>query len=242
MSIPTRFDSAEDVAGICFGYNAYYLPEAVLDRGLVLDVVAAKILNERGVDVGLKEIKDQIEPRVELFANGRRVKVWEVNGVYEILPADGAKVESEYVEFNDWTGKYYAGEEKRYPAAYSYENAKGQRFFVIAVDGKECGESVYRSYDKAKQFASAFEFVGRRSLPVKCFDNPDLYILLKEDEEKLYIGLWNLHADYVENAKIELSQRFKEAKIFSGTGTLDDNIVEIDKIESYSFVGIILIK
>lgn len=242
MSIPTIFDSKDDSAGICFGYNAYYLPEEALNCGLVLDVAAAKILIRRGVDVGLKTINDRIEPRAECFASGRRVKVWDINGIYEIVPVDGAKVESEYLVFNDWTGEYYAGEVKHYPAAYSYENAKGQRFFVLAVDGKECGESVYRSYDKAKQFASAFEFVGRKPLSVKCFGNPDLYILLKEDNDKLYVGLWNLHADSVENARIELSREYIKAEIFNGKGNLEKRTVKLEKIDAFGFVGITLYK
>ena len=165
-----------------------------------------------------------------------------MDGVYEIVPKENAKVKSEYLVFNDWVGKYYGGEEKCYPAAYSYENAKGQRFFVVAVDGKECGESIYRSYDKSKQFSDAFEYVSGKELPVKCFGNPDLYILLKEDADKLYVGLWNLHADSVENAKIELSQKYIKAEIFNGKGNLEKRTVKLEKIDAFGFVGITLYK
>jgi hypothetical protein len=240
VSIPTSFDC--DGAGVCFGYNAHYLTEDDLDKGLVLDVVAAKILTERGFDVGFKEIKGKIEPRAELFKDGNRVKIWETKGIYEINFSADAKTESEYVEFNDWTGNYYDGEEKRYPSAYSYENKKGQRFFVLAVDGKECGESVYRSYDKARQLTNAFEFVGKEPLPVKCFNNPDLYILLKEDDEKLCVGLWNLHVDYVENASIDLSNEYKKVEIFNGKGNVVENQLKIERIDAFGFVGAILFK
>lgn len=239
-SIPTSFDC--DGVGVCFGYNAYYLTEESMNNGLVLDVVAAKILTERGFEVGLKEIKGKIEPRAELFASGRRVKIWDTKGVYEINFSEYAKTESEYLEFNDWTGEYYEGEEKRYPAAYSYENSKGQRFFVLAVDAKECGESIYRSYDKAKQLTNAFEFVGREVLPVKCFGNPDLYVLLKEDDNELCVGLWNLHADYVENASIILSNSYKKVELFNGSGKLNGKILNVDRIDAFGFVGVTLWK
>ena len=52
----------ENMPGACFGENARYLPESALDNGMILDLNAAKILSERGFDVGLEEILGKHKP------------------------------------------------------------------------------------------------------------------------------------------------------------------------------------
>ena len=50
-AIPTVYDG-DGLCGICFGENAKYLPDTALDKGLILDIAAAELLQARGVDVG----------------------------------------------------------------------------------------------------------------------------------------------------------------------------------------------
>ena len=76
----------------------------------------------------------------------------------------------------------------KYPAAYLYENSKGQRFCVLAMDVKRSvGDVVslkegFRSYAKSKQLAQALEWVGKKELPIKLSGNhPDVYLMCKEE-------------------------------------------------------------
>ncbi|MBR5528515.1 MAG: hypothetical protein IKV97_05865 [Clostridia bacterium] len=54
-SIPTVYEGC-GICGIVFDENARNLPLEALENGLILDIAAAEILTERGIDVGLESI------------------------------------------------------------------------------------------------------------------------------------------------------------------------------------------
>ena len=54
-TIPTIYQGNDGV-GIAFGENARNLPDEAFSNGLILDIRAARILMEKGVDVGISRI------------------------------------------------------------------------------------------------------------------------------------------------------------------------------------------
>ena len=55
-SIPRTYE--EDSVKVVFGENGKYIPEEALSDGLILDIVAARLLQQRGIDVGIEEIEE----------------------------------------------------------------------------------------------------------------------------------------------------------------------------------------
>ena len=65
-SIPTAYGDGES-ASIVFGESAYFVTDDVLSRGVVLDGMAALILQEKGIDVGLRRWETASEIFAEYF-------------------------------------------------------------------------------------------------------------------------------------------------------------------------------
>ena len=148
-SIPTVYEG-DGICGIAFDENARELPLTALKRGLILDLGAAEILTERGVDVGLTDV---ISPLAdgnssivvgfeEHFLNSdNRISI-KGAAVYNIVVAKNAEVLSD-IETNN--GKI--------PLSYRYENANGQRFLVLNVNSRVDSSSMLRHYERGRQLA-----------------------------------------------------------------------------------------
>lgn len=229
----------ENMPGCCFGENARFLPEEALDNGLILDLNAAKILKERGIDVGLEEIIGKCSPSHEVYPDGNAVKIWGAGGIYAVKPKNGAEVLSKYISKEDYS--YSSKDEAwEYPSAYRYENASGQRFVVLAFDSVFCEKSAYRSYAKARQLQSAVEYIGKKPLPAKVGASPDLYVMCKRDEKSMSIGLWNFFEDKIPDAVIETDKIYKNVRFINASGSTDGNKIKLSVIYPYEFAGIVL--
>lgn len=239
-NIPTTYQG-ENCPGIVFGANAWLLDEQAIESGLILDIPAAKILMERGVDVGLICAEQGFDPIEELFPSGARSKLWGTEGLYQIEISKSATVASRYVTGNDYQ-RFTGDEEAYFPAAYSYENANGQRFFVLALDGAKCHHTAYRFYDKSSQMYDAAAFVGRRPLAARCDGHPDLYMLTKQDDHTLAVGLWNNFVDDIPAPVVGLAEKWKTVDFVTGGGKLENDRVVLDAMAPYGFTIFILKK
>ena len=65
-SLPTTYGKT-DGAALVFGTNAQLVTDEDLNQGLILDVKAAKILSEKGIDVGFLKIESAPKPAGECF-------------------------------------------------------------------------------------------------------------------------------------------------------------------------------
>ena len=63
-AIPTVYEGA-GVTGIAFGENAYALTDECFENGLIIDLLAAKILSDRGMDVGIECFGEKIPIRFQ---------------------------------------------------------------------------------------------------------------------------------------------------------------------------------
>lgn len=235
-AIPTVWEGA-GLCGIVFGQNARHLPQKAFTRGLMLDVSAAELLQQQGVDVGLRGVKPLDFGALEDFGDGTYpVSIAEATALCEMTLADGARPISHFVSTD-----YGAPERSRAVAAYLYENAKGQRFLVWGFRAEAQSESsgMYWNYLRGKQIADAIPWLGGRELPVRCEGHPHLYCLCNENERSVSAAYFNCTVDGIDRATVRFADPMENVRIIGGKGVqLDARTVLLEDIRAFGFVGI----
>ena len=231
-SVPTVYTGGCGV-GIAFGENARDLPREALDGGLILDVRAARILMEQGVDVGLESIGERMLNNYLYFPNENERTLTGYRGAstYEIRPRSGARVVT-----------YSINKSEKRPDAIEYENVDGQRFLVYAFDAAFTDETRYRNYAVQRQLFASLEWLGGQKMPVACLGNPDLYVICKENSDELAVGLWNMFEDEILEPEIKLAGEYSAAEFVNCDGTLDRDTVRLAPIPAYGYAFIRLKK
>ncbi len=230
ISVPTVYEGS-GAAGLAFGENARHLPKEAFDKLLILDLRAAKILGDMGIDTGIVAMGEMIAPDTERFPDGEYVSMTPTTRCASVLTLkNGAKVISEFKNGDDFV-----------PSAYTYTNADGADFLVFNFIADQSAEKMRRCYRRARQINEFVEECGAK-LPVKCYDNSDLYIICKKDENSMAIGLWDCFEDYCRNTEIELDEEYKNAEFIGCNGTLCGNKLVIDKVNAFEFCFVHLTK
>ncbi|MBQ9545514.1 MAG: hypothetical protein IJV00_10360 [Clostridia bacterium] len=219
LSVPTVY-SGKGVTNAAFGEEARNLSPDAFEGGLILDAAAAKILTEKGVDVGVRESGERFAAGEEYYPDYKEYGACGGKAT-KIKPDKGAIVLSTYSNGS--------------PAAYLYENKAAQRFMVLCFEAFRCDESMWRQYTKGRQIADAVPWLSGEKLPAFSYGNPDLYIMAKEGGGKLAVGLWNFHPDAVKRPVIELKKEYKNAKFFNCTGTLEGDRLSLSRLEAFGF-------
>jgi len=230
-AIPIAYGDANGPA-VVFGFDATNLDRTSLRHGAILDAVAARLLSSAGIDVGLQELVKAVEVRREVYPADRET-VQTQGSRYAMTIHAKARILSRL-----------ATSEGEIPGAYCYENADGERFLVYAFDAcaNQNDPGAFRSYCRQRQLIDAIAWLARRPLDAVCPGHPDLYILVKKNEDGLAIGLWNFFADAIESPRLFLADDYAEAEIINGGSmgctlaggqlTLHGNIMP------YAFMGI----
>jgi len=227
-SIPVAFGTGG--VHMAFGENGRYLSDDQLNDGAVLDLPAARLLMERGVDVGIDALgpESMLAGREEFLMQNERVAVGQLRRYRKPTLKTGAEVLS------------VIGEEI---TAFRYENAKGQRFLVYSFDMDASWDALgaCRSYCRQRQLIEGLEWAGRRKLPAVCPGQPDLYVICKRTEEGLAVGLWNLSCDYIADAHIRLGAAYSACEMFGAAGKMESDSVRLEgDLAPYAFAGILL--
>ena len=223
-AIPSVYDGLGTV-GIAFGENAKYLEPSALDGGLILDVTAAQILEDSGVDVGLASVGDAFNSPREYFVEKKRYVHAFNCPARKISVKHGVKVES----------KFFDGENE-YVGSYSYENKKGQKFLVFAFEGYNMSEHAFKQYARGEQIVNAIAEMGKR-LPAQMLGNPDCYMLCKDGQDSRAVFIGNFFSDECMNTTVTLDGEYKTVEFINCTGKLKGNLVMIDRINPYDSVG-----
>lgn len=253
-SLPTAYGRT-DCASLVFGENARYIDENTLKNGVVIDALAAKILMEKGIDVGIESYKKIHAMPVEYFRKEDDYTVATANPgavYYDFTVSKNAVVMSDFLKIE---GKFGCFNEHlwdtcdRCPACYFYENKQGHKFlvysFVAEVSWAKSvwNKGLFRSYYRQAQLVRGIEMLQGRRLPAICMKNPELYILCKKDENSMAVGMWNLFADEVITPEIILDSAYSRADFYNCTGKLSgDRIVLDNDILPYSFAFFTLYK
>jgi len=231
-SIPSTYDG-EGIGSIAFGENIRYVPREVFKNGIVIDVRAAMILGEMGIDTGFEKIGERVYSPREEFAEGIQINHAGSFISYRCTLKKGAEISSHLLLGIE---KRSAKPQKN-PFAFSYTNADGDKFFVLNFEAYFCSDAVLRGYARSKQIKDAIEVMSGKKLPAYSYGNPDLYIMCKEDESKKAVGLFNIFADGIYNGVVELDAEYNDISFINCKGELKDNKVLISEIAPFSFAG-----
>ena len=222
-TIPTVYNG-DGVSGIAFDENARHLPKSALKNGLIIDVSAAQILTERGIDVGILEIGEAKTSLTERFLDsGNRIltggavvheiKLKSTAKTLSVLEADGGEI----------------------PMSYRYENQDGQRFLVLNINSRINSDAALKNYARSRQLAQNIEWLSGKKLPAYSYGHPSLYIQCKEENGNLAVGLWNMFADPVVFPTVELGESYLKIKCVNCKATLENNRVMLDEIVPFGF-------
>ena len=230
-AIPTVYEG-EGVTGIAFGENAYALEESCFARGLILDALAAKILTDRGIDVGADAFGAPTPIKFQYFPDEDNYIIAQDCVTFDLTLCPNADVVS--FAAREW-------ERPELPFCYRYENAKGQRFLVFNCNGKD-SEMLLKHHANARIIAESTEWLSGKRLPAFCYGNPNLYMQVKEDEKETVVGLWNFFIDPVLDPVIELGEKYESAEFLHATGELRENTAHLSDIPPFGFCAIVLKK
>lgn len=224
--IPTVYEGP-GVCGIVFDENARNLPLEALQNGLILDLAAAEILTERGIDVGLKNIGSSIkEPVEEHFLKSDNYIAVTGGVVYDIGVSEAAQILSE-AEIGT----------KKIPLSYRYENANGNRFLILNVNTRLDTSAMLRHYARGRQYADNIPWLSGNKLPAYVYGHPSLYLQAKEKENSLAVGLWNFFADTATEPMVEFGRSYAEIEFINCTGKLLGDKVCLSDIPPFGFAG-----
>ena len=224
-SIPTIYTGNSGV-GIAFGENARNLPKEAFENGLIIDIRAAKILMEMGIDVGIERVGENLINNLLYFPKYDDIVVtgYSSNSAYEIKVKDSA----EPIIYSENNGE-------RFVDAFHYQNADGQKFLVYGFDAAFTDETRYRNYYTQRQLCESIEWLQDKKMTAKCLGNPDLYMLTKQNNEGLAIGLWNNFADEILEPVIELDREYTNVELVNCNGNLEGTTLKLSEIPAFSF-------
>lgn len=237
--IPTTYDG-DGVCSAVFGENAKYIPKEALKNGAILDAVSAKILFERGIDVGIEKIKDFSlkTVRVEFF-DEEKVCIEER---CRLLDADY----KEEIIGESFTAKNGAGQhlsfgfesERGAVTSYRYQNADGQKFLVLCFSLEETNhKSVLKcSYERQARLIDGIEWISGKKLPAVTYKHPGLYLVCKRKGDCLIVGVFNCFADYAKDLKVRLDGEYKKITPIVGDAKLEkDTVTILGKLSAFDY-------
>lgn len=230
-SLPTVYEGT-GVCGVAFAENVTMVPREAYQKGLILDLRAAQILTEQGIDVGLLSVGESYHAAYEYFDT-------EADETYADLTANEITVSDKAEIFSHFmTQTSDALENHRTIGSYYYRNAEGEQFFVLAWEAYEQAytyENVFRSYYRSHSLYKACARFGA-AVPAYSYGHPELYILTKREETTgaLAVGLWNCFADEIVRPVVELDAEYRAFEGVECTGTLDGKRVTLSSIPPFS--------
>ena len=224
-TIPTVYEG-DGICGIVFDENARNLPLEALKNGLIIDIAAAEILMERGVDVGIKEIGDVTDGTEEHYLCDDNHILTLGAVVYDIKLKDKAEILSD-IETSQGI----------VPMSYRYENDNGQRFLVLNINTRSGADNPLKHYARSRQYAEQIQWLGNKKLPAYSYGNPALYMQCKKDETSMAVGLWNFFADAILEPVVELDKSYSEIEFINCDGRIDGDKVYLTEIKPFGFVA-----
>ena len=201
LGIPVSFERTEFTkVALISGENAKYAADAICRMPLILDFEAARILTERGYDVGLRDFERIPAPEKEIFEKNLAFDPGEKARYYSVTPAESAEITSTF--------------DGKYPSAYRYVRSDGEYAIVYAFDFELSDldfSDLYLSYSRQSQL---FDWVPE--IPVRIRKEHGAYVLCRENEDILCVGIWNLGRDVLIPEEICLADSFLSLENISG--------------------------
>lgn len=229
-AIPTTYSDSTSDCAIAFGCAAKEI--GALPKKLILDLSAAKILTERGIDVGLRGTEPIAElPLYERYTGLDRAGC--CNPGHTSLQFQwGAQYERALLNDSAVILSLFECETQTIPSAFTYDNGS-TCFYVICADAAALRPncSIFLSYGRQAQL---LDFIG--NIPhVK--GQPCVYTLWKENEAGGALLLLNLCEDSLFDFDIMLDRPYKKVRLHGAKGFLDGDKIRItDTVAPYAAV------
>lgn len=245
-SIPTAYGDGES-ASIVFGESAYFVTDDVLSRGVVLDGMAALILQEKGIDVGLRRWETASEIFAEYFCEEEEyisVTLDNPGTIYRFELDKNAEIKSVFLEGSGVLANVSGDISNcpHCPACYYYKNKQGQRFLVysfVAHTVRVRGgwhKGMFRHYLRQDQLIRQISRLQGHALPAVCPGHPQLYLLCKKDMDSMAVGIWNPFPDEVLDPVITLDREYEKVDFYNCEGCLFGNRVVLrEQIPPFGF-------
>lgn len=226
-SIPSTYQG-KGMCGMAFGENARHLTDEAFENGLILDIRAARILMEKGVDVGIEKIGETV-PATELYGIKQNEGCFAGDGrAYTVTLKDGAEV---------LVNNLYEEHTKSSIFCFKYKNANGQRFLVFTYDAHFSDEKCHRNYVVPAVIREEIEWLSGNKLPVCVIGNPDCYVVCKKNSEGMSVGIWNFNADEMAEQDIKLDGNYSSITSLRCQATLNGDTVRISEIAPFNFAA-----
>ncbi|MBQ8742738.1 MAG: hypothetical protein IJZ03_05170 [Clostridia bacterium] len=224
-SISTSLDAGEYPAMIT-GENAKYTDKDDLKNGAILDVTAARIFMERGIDTGLLNAEKGDFISEYYSRHGDSVPDINNNSLYRITCNNKAEVLSIFRPTDT-------------PASYIYENTEGLKFYVVAYDAffARKNANFSNNYYRQDDIMYAVKRLCGKDLPAVCKKNPGLYVYTAADEDSMSVLLMNIHLDDVIEPFVQLDRSYSDIRFINCSGRLDGDKVYLSDIGSYSMAA-----
>lgn len=224
-TIPTVYEG-DGICGIVFDENARNMPLEAIQNGLILDIAAAEILAERGIDVGIERIGEATTGFEEHFIEDNNHILTFGATFYDIKLKNTAEILSD-VE----TGS------GRIPMSFRYENASGNRFLVLNINTRSDSDNILKHYARSRQYAEQIKWLSGQKLPAYAYGNPALYIQCKQGKGALAVGLWNFCADIAIEPIVELNKEYQKIEFINCDGRFEGDRVYLTDIPPFGFVA-----
>lgn len=226
-TIPTTY-TGTGVTGICFDENARHLPPDAFRNGLILDVAAAQILTEQGIDVGIADFGKPVMSgsRERFLDSGNHISTRGGIPVNRLTLKAGAEILSD-TETADGS----------IPMSFRYENGDGNRFLVLNMNTRSSNGNVLRHYARSRQYAAQTVWLSGKKLPAYVYGCPALYLQCRQDTDSLAVGLWNFFPDTAIAPVAELAGTYSRIEFIQCSGRLEGDRVFLSDIPPYGFAG-----
>ncbi len=238
-SIPVSYDG--NGVNIIFGDHARYIPIDKLKNGSIIDIKAAKLLTERGIDVGISEFLPKEEYKLTGFSD-LPSEYFIDEGTYTRLDL-GVEIHSFTCDPRVKTVSEFNASGRVISRSFEYENSDGMRFLVYPFDAYEAKHSVgwLTNHARKRQIIKSVQWLGSSPLDAYIDGNfPNIYTMVKKDESSVSVGLWNLFDDKAERLKLRFAEAPKKIEFINCKGALNGNEVLISTtVYPYEFCGII---
>ncbi|MBQ8401362.1 MAG: hypothetical protein IJX14_05470, partial [Clostridia bacterium] len=229
LALPISFEKSRYTkAAMIVGENAKYAPDDVCRMPLILDALAARLLTERGFDVGLAGCEPMDKPAKEIYADGHVMPMDSAGRYWRLTPAGGAETDSFY--------------DNGAPAMYKYTRPDGTAVIVYAFDIETISTdaAMVKSYCRQDQLL--------RMLPEKLVEvrkEPGAYVMTRKTEDSLVVGIWNFGTDMLLPEAIRLDGEYSVILPIGKTDPIlldGDTVVLKDMIPPYCFAGFVVRK
>lgn len=222
-----------------FWENARYLTADDLNCGVLIDITAAQILIEKGVDVGLRKAEPADSISGEVFHDcGMSFRnLWEERGKFFKVTLDPrAEVLSSFRSGDD-----------EFPACYFYTNAAGQRFAVYTFDSNSLHYTpthllgAIHSPRRRQQLDLLYQRLCGNHAPVTaCNDiSHEFYMLAKRNAKgNLAILFCNIYADTADLLDFKLAVPGEIIKTLHGEANITGDMLHVADIPPYGWCAV----